>query len=863
MPRCANRSSKAADRLLYGAVSAFAILHANPAFCADDPFELKPGSGDPAGSTDNGRLIVEVVLNGETKKRLVELRSTPAGLLIRAGDAVYLGLVVKAAGDAFVPLSGISGIRFSYDPTLVRLEIEQTRKADGPNLVDFAARKQQVDDSKPLTALVVDYDAIVRADDRGISAAALGNVRLSRDNWSLESGWQLNSRPLPGISKAVRLDSALTLVLENRGLKAVLGDFIAPSSANRSVRLAGFQIGTDFSTRPDVVTYPLPELGGSVGLPSALDIVVNDRRISSAPVEAGDYAVRNVPVSVGRNQVGVIVKNALGVEEVRTVQFYTSSAMLARGISQSSGSLGFVRRRYGFKSNDYGKLAFSAAHRRGITDRLTAEASVEVARHFYNVGAASVFTLGDLGAVKLGLNHSSLTPGGIASRKGNMLTAGLESVGGPVSATIEARLASPGYGDLASASGDPPPFSRIAASLNFDLKTFGQVQLSAIRQFRQKRRADGSHYRDEISNYLALSYRTTVRSGMNLFADLTVDPARRKSAALLLGLSVQFGKRTNGQASLNRQRQGADYQIGIQRPDILPGDIGYFASASTGFVDRAAGGVSYRGHWGRVEARTETVGNRTVGSMGAQGALVFAEGSVFAANRTGEAFAIVRTGKVGDVTVMRDNRPVGLTRQNGVVLVTDLPAYVPVKIAIDADTAPADSVIVKDSAVVRSGARSGRLVELSVKNVVAGTVQLLDFDDQPVPPGTMLTALPSKTSLIAGFDGIVEFDQALNDSELELASANGDRCYAAIPAGIGKQAYAHLGSTRCTQRVRQVDLAALGIAVPQKQRPMQKRKSPTRTMTLPDRKGVPHQIRHTPPSRRHDVLARELRLFSR
>lgn len=864
MPRYANPSRKAADRLLkYSAVSVIAIVLAHPAFASDDPFALvtTPASRPAqAGPVAGDHLMVEVTINGEAQSRLIDLLVKADGYYLRADQAKYLGLPVKAKGQEFIPLASIPDIKFSYDPRRVRLAIEQLRSATGSNLLDMAARRRLGDDGKALTALVIDYDGIVRADRRGLSAAMLTNFRLSRENLAFETGWNFNSRPINGTSHAIRLDTALTAYDEERGLRGILGDFVVPGGSNRGVRMAGLQFGTDFSLRPDLITYPLPELGGSVSLPSGLDILVNDRRISSAPVEAGDYAVRNVPVPVGRNSVGVVVKNALGVEELRTVQFYTSSAMLAPSLSQSQVNLGFVRRNFGFKSNDYGKLALSASHRRGLSKTITGEASIEVARHYYNLGVGGVVALGDFAAVKASANRSSLTPGnGIAPRKGTMLTLGLESLGGPVSATFEARRASAGYDDLASASGDASPFSRISAGLHFDLKKFGQLNINAVRQHRNRIDALGAHYISDRNNFIGLNYRATVRPGIDLYADVALDPARRKSLSLLVGVSVRFGSRTVAQGSVNRQQRGSDYQLLVQRPDVLPGDIGYYLSGGTGFVDRASGGVSYRGDWGRVEARAETVGGEAVASIGAQGALVFAEGSVIAANRVGEAFAIVRTGDVGQVGVLRDNRPVGVTNDKGLLLVTDLPAFVPTKISLEPDSVATDAVIRRDSAMARAGARSGRLIELPVEKFVAATMQMLGFDSMPLQPGTVVTALPSKTEILVGFDGIVEFDRSRGDSEIEYRDSSGNRCYASIPATFGNESERHLGVAKCTQRIRSVDIAEMGIKPPRKAQKADEQKQQVVRERKPVKTPPPRTSR---PMRKTSALDREIRLFA-
>jgi len=50
------------------------------------------------------------------------------------------------------------------------------------------------------------------------------------------------------------------------------------------VRLGGAQIATDFSLRPDLVTFPVPIVAGSVAVPSNVDVLVNNVRVLSLEV---------------------------------------------------------------------------------------------------------------------------------------------------------------------------------------------------------------------------------------------------------------------------------------------------------------------------------------------------------------------------------------------------------------------------------------------------------------------------------------------------------------------------------------------------------------------------------------------------
>ncbi|MGI4880124.1 MAG: hypothetical protein ACRYG4_21855 [Janthinobacterium lividum] len=66
------------------------------------------------------------------------------------------------------------------------------------------------------------------------------------------------------------------------------GDLISGGlQSSRSVRLAGFQVTTDFSVRPDLVTYPVPPSSGSAAVPSTVDILINSSKVGEWRVAAG------------------------------------------------------------------------------------------------------------------------------------------------------------------------------------------------------------------------------------------------------------------------------------------------------------------------------------------------------------------------------------------------------------------------------------------------------------------------------------------------------------------------------------------------------------------------------------------------
>jgi outer membrane usher protein len=91
------------------------------------------------------------------------------------------------------------------------------------------------------------------------------------------------------------------------------GDFIGGFPLwTRPVRLGGALVSSDFSMRPDLVTFPVPAVGGSVAVPSTVDVLVNGSRVLSSQVEPGPFQVPQFPIITGAGTVAPTVTNALG-----------------------------------------------------------------------------------------------------------------------------------------------------------------------------------------------------------------------------------------------------------------------------------------------------------------------------------------------------------------------------------------------------------------------------------------------------------------------------------------------------------------------------------------------------------------------
>ncbi|EMI7644954.1 Csu fimbrial usher CsuD, partial [Acinetobacter baumannii] len=94
-----------------------------------------------------------------------------------------------------------------------------------------------------------------------------------------------------------RYDTSWQFDNQKNATSFLLGDIITGSKTTwgSSVRLGGFQVQRNYSTRPDLITYPLPQFIGQAALPSTVDLIINGQKTSSTEVQSGPFILNNVP----------------------------------------------------------------------------------------------------------------------------------------------------------------------------------------------------------------------------------------------------------------------------------------------------------------------------------------------------------------------------------------------------------------------------------------------------------------------------------------------------------------------------------------------------------------------------------------
>ncbi|WP_340588968.1 fimbria/pilus outer membrane usher protein [Erythrobacter alti] len=763
----------------------------------NDPFALPPqtaqgceahfcrntsSSQDPTADRDRGTYYADVVINGERQDRIVAMRGVGNELAIASGFALSAGIVRTLPDTEFVRLSSVEGLTHSFDTRSYILSIEMPLYSNGANLVSFAgARPRAVTAISDLTALIVDYDLSAQLDGDGAHLSGLVAPRLVRGNVALEASARFDTSGGRESRGVTRLETALTIREPAETLSATLGDFIsqAPNGA-RAVRMGGIRIGTDFDLRPDIVTQPLPDFVDSVAVPTSLDVLVNDRRVGSAQIQSGEFTVRDIPVPVGRSEVGVVVRDALGRETIRTVNFYSSRALLAPELREAALNVGAVRRNYGRASNDYGPLAVSSMYRQGLTSRLTAGVMVELGGRVSTAGVTGDLVIGDQGILSVVMRASRANYFSTGEQGGTLVEIGYESVGRELSYSVQYRTVSPYFADIASANGDAPPPSLIAANIGFDLRDYGKVRLSAIQQ--ERRNASQPTDPAQVTRLISANYRHRVRRGINLSLDASYRSDRRGHDGLsfLVGLSMSLGGSRFGQVSYSHSSGHGYLQGGYYDPDIEPLDTGYSLVAGLGSTHRVAASVSRREHWARMEVQAEVVGSDLAMRAGMRGSLIVADGEVFASEGGSDTYILADANGINDLEIQRENRPAGTTGRGGSLLIGQVPGYNEIKIGFDPARLPTDVSAGSIEEYVTAAPRSVARVQLDVTRYIPRIIALVDPRGERFPPGTVAIAMPSRSEYIVGLDGRLELNAALDDASLEIIEPSGEICRAEL-----------------------------------------------------------------------------------
>jgi outer membrane usher protein len=747
-------------------------------------------------------LLLDLEVNGHALGKLGEFTLRRGSLLARPAELRDLGFKIPdglGRGNRLIELSDLPGLTWQLDMQnqLVRIAVSDLDLA--PTIVrpgeDTYPRDHRVVESG--TGLTVNYDVVdtIAGDGNGVSA---GLDSRAFSPWGILSSGLLafagtNANPSVTADQVVRLDSTYTYADVNSMRRYSLGDFISNSlSWTRPVHLLGAQIRSDFSTRPDLITFPLPTLTGSTSVPSTVDILADGSAVMSSQIAPGPFEVPQIPVVSGAGTISMTVTNSLGQQVTVNQPFYASYALLAKGLHTFATQAGLVRRNYGSASYDYGKIAGIGNYRRGMNSKTTLEADMEGTDGTFLVGGGGVqqiATLGELTFSALG-SFGSAGPGG-------QVSAGAQRIGRKFSIGALATLANRDFRDIASQNGDGVLRKQLSGFTSLSLRHFGTggVAYAGVDQDPSPHPLPLQQPTSFKSHVVSGNYSLQLRR-LSLYANAFQSLDNGGGSGVQAGVVIPFGRRSSANVGWSSDGNAL---IQAQQSAAQIHDWGYQAFVSAGRTQHEFGVVEYKSPVGLFSAGVDSASGETTGRLEALGAMSVVDGGVFLSNAIYDSFAIVDTKPLTRVNVLQENRDVGSTGSSGKLLVPDMRAFELNHLAIAATELPADVAIHTPSREVRPQDRSGVVVKFPIKLSHGALIQLVDESGVPLFPGISAKLRATGVTMPVGYDGEVYVEDLMPKNELIVEFPDGRHCtatfeYHPVPGEIPT-----IGPLRCME----------------------------------------------------------------
>ena len=687
--------------------------------------------------------VLEVSSTGIPGEMMVVLRGPDGQFLMEEGDFSKLRMKPPASppylyeGRRYFDPRAIPGCKLDIDESLQTAVI--TPPAGALDTTHLSSAQRQHPDLTPaspgaflnyqISAQQVDGQNIGGAyAELGLFAGAgvLTNTAVAR--YGGPSG--------TGDNEFVRLESTYTRDFPDSLQTLSLGDAISDGGSwGNAVRYAGVRWSRNFALRPDLLTTPLLATSGTATVPSTVDVFVNNQLVTSNQLPAGPFVIDRLPTVSGTGDVSVVVRDALGREQVLTQSFYSSTILLARGLSQYSVNVGSVRDDYALESNHYGGVLSEFSYRRGITDSFTLEGHAEyLSGDAHAAGVNAAFALGKVGVVNF-----TAAGGGDSNGNGVLSGVGFEHRGTNTSFIANTQWSSEQFSQVGEPS-DPALRLRQRSLLQAGtgLGRFGSLSLAYVRQtYRESPSQQTLSLTDSVSFGRFGSLNLTL-SRIHTAASLPT-AAQDSTSAYLLFIVPFDGRRAATLTSVSGSGPGSpanEVIAGItQSPPVGPGSGYRFSASTAGNYD-----ADWRQQFSGADLEVEAARNQGLDGRSAYltGAMTFLDGQLNATRAINGSFAMVDVAGVPDVPVYVENQLTTHTDASGKALLYNLRPYEANRISITPEDLPLDTAINTTTAIMAPPYRSGVVARFPVERVRGGTFRLVTEDGKPVPVGALV-----------------------------------------------------------------------------------------------------------------------------
>lgn len=785
-------------------VLALAPMPASAVPLAVDPL-LQPASYHLAQKNGiHELLLVDVLINGQRLKDIVPVERLPDGaLLLPVGvwTAARLAPLEKASifadGTPAFSLDAVPGLTYKINRQRMVLEVNAPATAFVGSLLNVHGSRA-VAPARPQPGVMLDYDVSASQGYASSSTGATLELTAFGNLGSLVSSALLSRSGQ--VSSAARLDTYWRHDLPERMQTLVVGDAVGLGGGwSRPARYGGIRWSTDFGMQPDLVKLPQISLAGEAALPSTVEVLVNNARRLSQPVQPGPFELKNVPVVTGAGQLNLVVRDLLGRETVVSQSYYMAPRLLAPGLEDFSFEAGWLRTGYG-ANTAYEDGFGTATWRQGLSGSLTGEGRLELQPGRRAAGVELAGVLGAWGSGRLAL----ATAAGDRQRQaeqGHLLQLGLERSTPTGGGALQYEHASRGFAPFGEALGPITVAQRARerwlASLGGSL---GNSPLNGGISYVQQSRWDGERVQSfSLSSSIPLGR----RASLSLSVNKRLDSDRAWSTGITVSLPLENGIYT----ALRIDRAKASAPRGVVSASYNPPDglgVGWHAEASAQQSQRASAGVL--GNTSQAQWALDLVsdaGGQVAARASGRGTLGWLAGMPFASRVVGQgSFVVVEVAGLEGVPVMRSHQLVAKTDSRGMALVPGLLPWQQNRIEIDLLDLPLDVEVGHTVQQVTPYARSGSVIKFEVRRTRQALVVLHQPGGEPVPAGAQVQLIKGGPEFRVGRRGEVWLvDLAAERQRLHVRWSGGS-CQLELTELPASGTTSKIGPLICTQESR-------------------------------------------------------------
>jgi len=735
------------------------------------------------------RAVLEIIVNEVPKgESLVLVRgsdvlvSTTA--LTDAGLRGYEGAREQVAGKEAVSLASLAPhVSFRLDEQDLRLHITADPALLGQQIRDLASG--------------VPANLVYRADTSGFLNYALNYSNRRQIDGFAESALSVKGALIYNTISATRQSATRGLTSVTIDQRAhmrrwTFGDnlgFTGPLGGDAWI--AGVSVSKEFAINPYFVRHPTLSLSTPISVPSVMEIQVNGQVVSRETVAPGRLELRNLPMTMGRNDAQVVVRDAFGVERELSSSYYLTTTALAKGLHEYQYSVGFRREAVGAKSWDYRTPVALARHRVGLSDTVTTGARVELASGLFSAGPSLNLRL-PLGEVEAATSVSRHRgQWGTASRIGFSITNRRFGAGGSV------MVASREYATLSPnpVGEDPATEASAFASTAVGDRVSLTVQHSLARVHQGLSRS-----RSGLLSNVHLARNLDLTGSVTAIRD-----ERGRGREAYVGITVLLGRSTASVAHV-RDLRGNRVAVDAQRSLPVGEGYGYQMHAESGDAGITTGVAKLQGRHGRYELRQDNVAGEASTTLSATGSIVGIGGGVYASRPVQDSFALIKVPGVEGVRGFASHQSVGKTGRNGDLLVPDLQAYYGNILDVADGDIPLAYAVSEVGKTLALPYRGGAVALFSVHKIqrVTGRIMIANGSDPRVPSYGDLTVTANGRELTSpvGSTGAFYFeDLPAGTHSAVVRDANGRDCAFTLTVPTSDAPVVNVGKLQCEARL--------------------------------------------------------------